>query len=143
MSYAAALASAAVSSSSTTTPTSSPLPSNTTGEKKKRKPDFPIRKPDAELTSETIVPLSKKRKLFQLFQWCHSTNSNVPDPSRSTTTKKRKKSNDNNNISKKMQDTASCDKPKIKPKLKGITIVFYLVSQMNMNELKRSYYFSY
>ncbi|XP_059350502.1 protein winged eye-like isoform X1 [Daphnia carinata] len=96
-SYAAALASAANSMAP-------PVPANetTTVEKKKRKPDFPVRKQDSELT-ETIVP-SKKRKFFQLFQWCHSA-----DP----TSKKNKKKNSSGH------DAKSPMKPKIKPKLKA------------------------
>lgn len=103
-SYAAALASAATSLAPT-------MPSNTTVliEKKKRKPDFPVRKQDSEMT-ETIVP-SKKRKFFQLFQWCHSA-----DP----TTKKNKKKNSSGNKSK------SPAKPKMKPKLKGKQLLFFI-----------------
>ncbi|EFX76319.1 hypothetical protein DAPPUDRAFT_322503 [Daphnia pulex] len=97
-SYAAALASAA-NSLAPTLPTNAVIPA----EKKKRKPDFPVRKQDSELT-ETIVP-SKKRKFFQLFQWCHS-----GDPS---ATKKNKKKNSSGHKSK------SPAKPKMKPKLKA------------------------
>ena len=105
-SYAAALASAATSLAPT-------MPSNTTVliEKKKRKPDFPVRKQDSEMT-ETIVP-SKKRKFFQLFQWCHSA-----DP----TTKKNKKKNSSGNKSK------SPAKPKMKPKLNGKQLLLFFIA---------------
>lgn len=106
-SYAAALASAA-NALAPTLPTNAVIPA----EKKKRKPDFPVRKQDSELT-ETIVP-SKKRKFFQLFQWCHS-----GDPS---ATKKNKKKNSSGHKSK------SPAKPKMKPKLKGKKMWFLLFS---------------
>lgn len=96
-SYAAALASAATSMAP-----SVPANETTTVEKKKRKPDCPVRKQDSELT-ETIVP-SKKRKFFQLLQWCHSADA---------TSKKNKKKNSSGH------DAKSPIKPKIKPKLKG------------------------
>lgn len=101
-SYAAALASAA-----TTVATAAGV-SAVPAEKKKRKPDFPVRKQDSELT-ETIVP-SKKRKFFQLFQWCHSASDN-------TAAKKSKKKSSTGH--KKSPSATTTTKPKMKPKLKG------------------------
>ena len=98
-SYAAALASAA-----TTVATTASINAAVPAEKKKRKPDFPVRKQDSELT-ETIVP-SKKRKFFQLFQWC------------STDTATAKKTKKKSGQQRKSSPTTAI-KPKIKPKLKG------------------------
>ena len=92
--------------------------------KKKRKPDFPVRKPDAELTSETIVqPISKKRKFLQLFQWCHSTSAaagsaaSPPDPY----SKKKTKKTD--------PPATTSQKPKIKPKLKGKKTIRWIAAE--------------
>lgn len=110
-SYAAALASAA----------------SAAPEKKKRKPECPMRKHDTEPT-ETIVP-SKKRKFIQLFRWCHSSTPTGSAPS-------------DGELSPDGADVASCkqgktpakradnnahQKPKIKPKLKGtfFILLFY------------------
>lgn len=102
-SYAAALASAANAMSSTAGKVLS-------SDKKKRKPNLPVRKQDSELT-ETIVP-SKKRKFFQLLQWCHSSEPAGPHKS-----KKRNASGQKKNSATTSSSIIS--RPKMKPKLKG------------------------
>lgn len=151
VSYAAALASAAEVAVSApcsngdglTSSASSTVASVGSHEKKKRKPDFPVRKQETEVT-ETIVP-SKKRKFFQLFQWCHSSNdvSSVADQPLSPINVK--KSNGTNSFNKKKPTTSSgnrktasstsdATRPKIKPKLKGNT---------KLTPLSKSSFFSY
>jgi len=142
VSYAAALASAAVVASSApctnndgdglTSTVNSTVASVAGHEKKKRKPDFPVRKQETELT-ETIVP-SKKRKFFQLFQWCHSSNdvSSVADRPSSPihvkksngTFNKKKNSTATASGNRKTSSIATVTRPKIKPKLKGKKTTF-------------------